>query len=159
MGTLDDAIREHLDLKRKHGAGGEEVERQEQEAFGRGLPDPVPEQLDVADDSRLESDVAPAWAPESDAEPLAEPELQPQSEPPAVDPAPVESQEDWEEDEEAPVEEEQAVTGQEDRAERPPAVQQPSEDVLEETPDFLEQTPDQDELWFEQKAPKDFDFG
>jgi len=32
------------------------------------------------------------------------------------------------------------------------------EDVLEETPDFLESTPEDDQLWFEQKPPKDFDF-
>jgi hypothetical protein len=34
----------------------------------------------------------------------------------------------------------------------------PDEDVLEETPDFLEETPEDDQLWFEQKPPKDFDF-
>jgi hypothetical protein len=34
----------------------------------------------------------------------------------------------------------------------------PEEDVLEETPDFLEETPEDDQLWFEQKPPKDFDF-
>ncbi len=32
-------------------------------------------------------------------------------------------------------------------------------DVLEGTPDFLQDTPDHDRLWFEQKPPKDFDFG
>jgi hypothetical protein len=32
------------------------------------------------------------------------------------------------------------------------------EDVLEETPDFLEEKPEDDQLWFEQKPPKDFDF-
>jgi hypothetical protein len=32
------------------------------------------------------------------------------------------------------------------------------EDVLEETPDFLEESPEDDQLWFEQKPPKDFDF-
>ena len=32
------------------------------------------------------------------------------------------------------------------------------EDVLEETPDFLEESEDE-ESWFEQKPPKDFDFG
>jgi hypothetical protein len=32
------------------------------------------------------------------------------------------------------------------------------EDLLEETPDFLEGTPEDDELWFEQQPPKDFDF-
>ena len=34
MGLLDDAIREHLDLKRKHGAGDDELRRQEIEALG-----------------------------------------------------------------------------------------------------------------------------
>jgi hypothetical protein len=33
-----------------------------------------------------------------------------------------------------------------------------AEDPLEETPDFLEETPEDDQLWFEQKPPKDFDF-
>jgi hypothetical protein len=32
------------------------------------------------------------------------------------------------------------------------------EDVLEETPDFLRDAPEDDELWFEQREPKDFDF-
>jgi len=33
------------------------------------------------------------------------------------------------------------------------------DDPLEATPDFLEETPEHDQLWFEQKQPKDFDFG
>ena len=44
MGLLDDAIREHLELKRRHGAPDEELKRQEHEALGpirrRGDPDP-----------------------------------------------------------------------------------------------------------------------
>jgi hypothetical protein len=32
------------------------------------------------------------------------------------------------------------------------------EDVLEDTPDFLEDAPEDDNLWFEQRPPKDFDF-
>ncbi len=32
------------------------------------------------------------------------------------------------------------------------------EDVLEGTPEFLEDTPEDDDLWFEQRPPKDFDF-
>jgi hypothetical protein len=32
------------------------------------------------------------------------------------------------------------------------------EDVLEDTPDFLEDAPEDDELWFEQRPPKDFNF-
>jgi hypothetical protein len=34
MGLLDDAIREHLELKRRHGAPDDELERAEQEALG-----------------------------------------------------------------------------------------------------------------------------
>jgi hypothetical protein len=53
--------------------------------------------------------------------------------------------------------------GEEDEAdseeiERPAAPRNRDEDVLEETPDFLEEAPEDDELWFEQKPPKDFDF-
>jgi hypothetical protein len=29
--------------------------------------------------------------------------------------------------------------------------------VLEDTPTFLEDAPEDDDLWFEQKPPKDFD--
>lgn len=32
------------------------------------------------------------------------------------------------------------------------------EDVLEETPSFLEDAPEDDDAWFEQRPPKDFDF-
>ena len=34
MGLLDDAIREHLDLKRRRGADPTEIERAEREALG-----------------------------------------------------------------------------------------------------------------------------
>jgi len=43
----------------------------------------------------------------------------------------------------------------------PPAAAAPGsahEDVLEDTPEFLEDAPEDDNLWFEQKPPKDFDF-
>jgi hypothetical protein len=43
----------------------------------------------------------------------------------------------------------------------PPVASAPGsshEDVLEDTPEFLEDAPEDDELWFEQKPPKDFDF-
>ena len=48
----------------------------------------------------------------------------------------------------------------EDDAPAPPAPPAPAshEDVLEDTPDFLEDAPEDDNLWFEQKPPKDFDF-
>jgi hypothetical protein len=40
----------------------------------------------------------------------------------------------------------------------PPTSSSQHEDVLEDTPEFLEDAPEDDELWFEQKPPKDFDF-
>src|SRR5690242_3284733 len=50
MGLLDDAIREHLELKRRHGADPSEVERQEQEALGparRGAAPTADAELDA----------------------------------------------------------------------------------------------------------------
>jgi hypothetical protein len=41
----------------------------------------------------------------------------------------------------------------------PPAASSGPEDVLEDTPEFLEESPEDDDLWFEQKPPKDIDFG
>lgn len=32
-------------------------------------------------------------------------------------------------------------------------------DVLDDTPDFLSDTPEHDRMWFEQRPPRDFDFG
>jgi hypothetical protein len=43
--------------------------------------------------------------------------------------------------------------------EAPPAPGANHEDVLEDTPEFLEDAPEDDNLWFEQKPPKDIDFG
>jgi hypothetical protein len=62
------------------------------------------------------------------------------------------------EDEEA-LYEDAATEADEDAPEQPPppAPSGDEEDVLEETPDFLDEDED-DQLWFEQKPPKDFDF-
>ena len=51
MGDLNDAIREHLELKRRRGADPAEVAREEQEALSpvtRGHPVVVPEELEHA---------------------------------------------------------------------------------------------------------------
>ena len=53
--------------------------------------------------------------------------------------------------------EESDVDEEEPEPDEPPAPRA-DEDVLEETPDFLEETPEDDQLLFEQKPPKDFDF-
>ena len=42
MGVLDDAIRQHLELKRQHGAPEEELQRQEEEALGPARRDVAP---------------------------------------------------------------------------------------------------------------------
>jgi hypothetical protein len=47
---------------------------------------------------------------------------------------------------------------EEDTPPAPPASGSSHEDVLEDTPEFLEDAPEDDNLWFEQKPPKDFDF-
>src|SRR5829696_5788384 len=65
MGVLEDAIREHLELKRKHGASDEEVERNELEALG-----PARREFEASGDEVSEEE-----PPEAGLEP-AEPELE-----------------------------------------------------------------------------------
>jgi hypothetical protein len=57
--------------------------------------------------------------------------------------------------EEAPQAPAQSAAEDEDEGEYDPATGH--EDVLEDTPRFLEDAPEDDDLWFEQKPPKDFD--
>jgi hypothetical protein len=65
MGVLDDAIREHLDLKKRRGASDEEIARAEAEALGparRGAPGPDadrPNATDPDDLLALEDEHAP----------------------------------------------------------------------------------------------------
>jgi hypothetical protein len=267
MGILDDAIKEHLELKRQHGAGDSELKQLEDEAFGAAerpgdegsSPDPLAEaptefmaQPDLEQPPSPEAEVVPeaaaseaeeefgrrvprseiadlqeAPAMEHEAVPEAEIATGPsteereaiaeqptemydieeelgssQAEAPSeeelveeemdeprlapVDPLSsldedtdeVEYEEDddfWDEtrlsdeldqaleapsdveEEEEPVFDEETEVEDEPEAEgQPPARHE--EDVLEETPDFLEEAPEDDQLWFEQKPPKDFDF-
>jgi hypothetical protein len=295
MSILDDAIREHLELKRQHGADESELKRLEDEAFGPpGRPEgpdpfaeaptefmsspeapavaePAPEdggrRINIAD--LQEPPQAAAPAPAVEEAPLSEEEPPPEEEPTAMeheivaepvaadepeaaepepelesDPerqalaeqptelfdveadiaeapspsdeeiaeaeaaepklAPVEpateihatraepaepaeeAEEEYEEDDdfwseqrlsdeldqalEAPPTEEHEVApagseddheDEEDDAPQPRPDYHPDtghEDVLEDTPEFLEDAPEDDELWFEQRPPKDFDF-
>ena len=78
MGILDDAIREHLDLKRKRGADPVEVEQDEREALGPVRRGPEPnedEELEPRDEQEHgpdeeelephgESESVPSPAPE-----------------------------------------------------------------------------------------------
>jgi hypothetical protein len=93
MGLLDDAIREHLELKRLHGADASEVARQEHEALGPvrrediAIPDPG-----AAPAAPVAEAPAPVEAEEpfggSVALPPAEPEPTPEPEPVAHEPVP-----------------------------------------------------------------------
>jgi hypothetical protein len=91
MGLLDDAIREHLELKRRRGAASSEVARQEQEAFGPPRREDFHTAQAVADvDDESALDEAGDYAAEAPtslhavpAEPAAEAETHVQHEPPA----------------------------------------------------------------------------
>jgi hypothetical protein len=148
MGLLDDAIKEHLELKRRRGADAEEVTRLEQEALGppqRGEFAGAAAPAEAADAPVAPPADAPAEpAPETAEHDIAEPEPEPEPRDAADD--------GWRE---AP---EEVVVDQPTVEYTPPAdPPAEGEDVLEETPEFLQETPEHDRLWFEQKPPRDFD--
>ena len=158
MGLLDDAIREHLELKRRRGADLEEVARQEDEALG----DPREAEAGGAE-AAPETPAGAALAEEGSAEQPAAAEAPGPT--PASEPQPAD--EPWLEDDDRIG----SVASQRTAEFTPPDVEpEPErtakpgdgtgadEDVLEETPEFLQETPEHDRLWFEQKPPRDFDF-
>ncbi len=267
MGIFDDAIRQHLDLKRQHGAAESELQQLEDEAFGPptrpdepDFPEPAagtehsgngnggPLSSDqgepVGDLAAGEEDAPRAEAPaaehpivdeppeSSEAEAAAEapttffdhtsddeesPDQEPSSsddtepptgedataasappdeeiasQPPSADEPPVESldtvehpapfdtieadaevaqvpedehaeedrhAEEAQEDEEL-VEEDAGLEDEEPEGElsEDGEADDESDDVLADTPEFLKDAPEDDELWFEQGKPKDFDF-
>jgi hypothetical protein len=155
MGLLDDAIREHLELKRRRGADPGEVERQEHEVLGdtprAEFVDPSDEAAQAEPAAAGEPEIepeAPAAEPEDhepfDVEAFDEPEPEPEATPPPPPPPAGEAWLEEDEPEAAP-------------AEEPPAEGE-SEDVLQDTPEFLQETPEHDRLWFEQRPPRDFDW-
>lgn len=275
MGILDEAIREHLDLKRQHGADDSEVENLEAEAFGpadrpdaveappapsseyseeetriispgsaitapagegdqldkvfeaqsepeasateHSLPQPekphaeaAPDQIETASDPVAEApgitpdaieddaggdagdalererhtlagyptehyDVDAAIAEEDEIDVLSESSLSDELDRALESPldSPIDSPIDESASEEAEAEHEfepESAAAPEPEPEPEPIqeaeAEEPDEgeffdqdDPLEGTPDFLEETPEHDRLWFEQKEPKDFDFG
>jgi hypothetical protein len=160
MGSLDDAIREHLELKRQRGATDDEVKRQEEEAFGRGRrPAPEPAPADDAPDDPLALDepLPPeeleAAEPGSNGQPAEHQEAPPVFEPESFEPDEVPAEES--------LQPEMTVRDARDETEEWDETGEPkspaSADPLEETPEFLEGSPEEDRLWFEQRPPKDFD--
>ena len=61
MGLLDDAIRDHLDLKRRRGADPGEVERDEREALGPVRRNPTPGELAEMEVTADGPEAAPAY--------------------------------------------------------------------------------------------------
>ena len=167
MGTLDDAIREHLELKKRLGASDDEIKEKESQAFGKGSrPASAEPEAPREPDSFVEHDL-PAAEPAPNGQPR-----EAKWEPADFSPADRTADEIFEPDE-VPAEEaldpgltvrDQRVSRDQDTGEHrtdswseEPA-EPAAEDVLEETPEFLEETPEHDRLWFEQRPPKDFDF-
>src|SRR6478736_1069733 len=140
MGLLDDAMREHLELKRKHGANPEDVARQEQEALGPGQRNEFaqPEPAAEVEPEPHEPAPAPVVEPEPEPEAVVDelPEGEPgiAEEPPAAE-APGYDEDPWldEDPDEVPADE-----ALEPRRAAPRLDGDEDEDVLEETPDFLQ---------------------
>ena len=183
MGLLDQAIREHLELKRQHGTDPTEVARLEREALGP----PVRETQEVLTAAARSAAPPPAASDAPPDERLPAPEAESAASAPRGD-SPVQPT--------APFDAEQALGDHADanadhaaREEPAPPAAEPiapaageagseptapaptemapspgsedhhgADDVLEETPDFLQETPEHDRLWFEQRPPRDFDF-
>ncbi len=185
MGILDDAIRQHLDLKRRQGAQDDEIQRLEDEAFGPPSRPGEPDFPETGEGEAVAAEAAPlSPEPPEPAEPASETvlaevpfeiddpaaHLEVLSEPatsdePAVAEPPIESLDTVEHPFEGAVED----TGEAEVVQAEPVEPAPEhtdehpadegeEDVLEETPEFLRDQPEDDELWFEQGEPKDFDF-
>jgi hypothetical protein len=157
MGLLDDAIREHLELKRKHGANPEDVARQEQEALGPGqrneFAQPEQPEQPVVPEPEPQEEEPPAAVAAGSVDELPEGEPGIPEEPPAAV-APGYDEDPWLDEDPDEVPAEESLQPRRD-PERPAGEE---EDVLEETPDFLQETPEHDRLWFEQKPPRDFDW-
>jgi hypothetical protein len=178
MGLLDDAIREHLELKRLRGADPGDVAREEQAALGpvhRGgeAESQGPQAKDaetVHSDESLPpgSDAAPASDSSAGQETIEinmEAELAASRAAPVAHPVDVQAASgeslEWEMPGDRRVGPMPGNVSQGDAdsgGEAEHGVDGPVEDVLEETPDFLRDTPEQERLWFEQRPPRDFDF-
>lgn len=165
MGLLDDAIREHLELKRLRGADPGQVAREEHEALGpierregrdEGEPQLAPTPAPPTGDETTELDMSTVLG-EGGPEQPAPPDPQVDAEAPVTDRAASQDTGDsleWEMPQAHPA----GPVAEGDAPGADLSEQAPPEDVLEETPDFLRETPEQERLWFEQRPPRDFDF-
>jgi hypothetical protein len=188
MGLLDDAIREHLELKRRRGADPGEVAREQHEAL-----DPVERSASSSAAQGALDTPAPAAVVEEPFEPphggvdeggVVEavpverthvPEQQPgggdetaeldmrtvlgDDATPGVAGGVRPAAGDSATPDDLPADDEDSLEWETPEAQAvPPVDDERADDVLEETPDFLRETPEQERMWFEQRPPRDFDF-
>ncbi len=183
MGLLDDAIREHLELKRLKGADPAEVAREERDALGPVRRETEP--VDVADldgeersqppagdkPDRVEDRPADQAVGQETLEINMEAELHGGDESSVDEPSegsgrarsapvghPAHTQTDAQDSLEWEMPGDREMAEPSDLAAAQDTGDPESEDVLEETPDFLRETPEHERLWFEQRPPRDFDF-
>ena len=146
MGVLEDAIREHLELRRRHGVSDDELRRQEDEALGAARREAPLAEAARGNEAETGAETAllePEEAPASAAEPAA-PALK--EDQPAAEETPVEDV-PFEHPEAGPAEPAPPFV------ESAPAVTEP-----EPAPDFAEERPEQDALPFEERPRRDLDF-
>lgn len=163
MGVLDEAIRQHLELKRRHGASEDDLQREEAEALGPARR----EMTSAGADERPE--------PEAVAEPEGEAQLPPEPPLAAVQndqraellPEEGSLEAFGDEPDEVPSsewleatarEKDEGLTYRDEPEEQRAPEDDAGEDMLEETPDFLHDAPEHDQLGFEAKPRRDFDF-
>jgi len=180
MGLLDDAIREHLELKRRRGADPGEVAREQREVLDSPAEADAPAESDAHPGASTDADL-PVDATEvgeaqsTGADPPARTAVEGETaeldmssvlgegESPAGTAGSAEAVGDEQPGAGAPApaaspDEEDSLEWEVPGEAVGDEADEPAEDVLEETPDFLRDTPEQERLWFEQRPPRDFDF-
>jgi hypothetical protein len=184
MGLLDDAIREHLELKRLRGADPGLVSREESDVFGpvrAGEPETdggTPESPPRGDASPAEHDPSRSEGFSNVGQETAEIDMQtvleaesggdaPPTGPATTAPVAARPRSGDASLEGRPIDDSlewevpgESAAEESDREDMASDESQEElvEDVLEETPEFLRDTPEQERLWFEQRPPRDFDF-
>jgi hypothetical protein len=173
MGLLDDAIREHMELKRLRGADPAVVAREERDALGPVVREDedgegllaeesgdalkdrkaAHEDLGPEDEAFAEDDAAGTMPAAGDRGPGFAGVGQETAE---LDMRTVLDEQHEAVDRAGQIDSADALHAHGENAHADEAER--DEDVLEETPDFLRDTPEQERLWFEQQGSRDFDF-
>lgn len=154
---------EMFDVERELAADADEIAATEPAPTDEELLDTELEEPRLAAEPPTPAPSAPAFDEEDDFfdEQRLSDELDQALEAPAPAAPPTEEH-DLEEEEEPVSEEYETVSDSDEEPSEEHNVFDHEEghaDALEDTPDFLEESPEDEQLWFEQKSPKDFDFG